>query len=333
VKWLSASLAALALVVLAFVIGTEAEGIVLLGFFTDDNGSTFEGDIDAIAKVGITRGCNPPTNDRYCPHDDVTRGEMAAFLRRALDLPHADTDYFIDDNGSTFEDDINAIAAAGITKGCNPPANDRYCPNDDIDRGQMAAFLRRTKELPATSTDYFVDDNSSTYHGDINAIAEDGITKGCNPPTNDRYCPTRDVTRGEMAAFIRRALDIPAVVLVIPVGDHRSMTCSKDGQRCSLKVDLSAGRPYRIQEGLFQVNPASSSEQSQFNSQNTSFTLRVDGSSMSMNEISKQTGSGVTNRYWRRSVTFSPGSHTLQGRWHWNGTLIQTTTLTIRASG
>ncbi|MFP3915884.1 MAG: choice-of-anchor Q domain-containing protein, partial [Actinomycetota bacterium] len=34
----------------------------------------------------ITRGCNPPANDRYCPGDPVTRAQMASFLVRALDL-------------------------------------------------------------------------------------------------------------------------------------------------------------------------------------------------------------------------------------------------------
>ena len=56
---------------------------------------------------------------------------MAAFLNRGLDLPAATTDYFADDNGTVFEGDINAVAAAGISKGCNPPANDesahRFC--------------------------------------------------------------------------------------------------------------------------------------------------------------------------------------------------------------
>jgi hypothetical protein len=44
----------------------------------------FAADIAALAQAGITRGCNPPTNDRYCPDDNVTRGQMAAFLTRAL---------------------------------------------------------------------------------------------------------------------------------------------------------------------------------------------------------------------------------------------------------
>ena len=57
------------------------------GSFGDDDGSVHEADIEAIAAEGITRGCNPPQNDRFCPDDPVTRGQMAAFLVRALDLP------------------------------------------------------------------------------------------------------------------------------------------------------------------------------------------------------------------------------------------------------
>ncbi len=34
----------------------------------------------------MTKGCNPPANDRYCPDDLVLRDQMASFLTRALGL-------------------------------------------------------------------------------------------------------------------------------------------------------------------------------------------------------------------------------------------------------
>jgi hypothetical protein len=52
------------------------------GTFTDDDDSIFEADIEWLAGAGVTAGCNPPTNDNYCPSDSVTRGQMAAFMRR-----------------------------------------------------------------------------------------------------------------------------------------------------------------------------------------------------------------------------------------------------------
>jgi len=178
------------------------------GTFIDDDGSIFEADIEKLAAEGITKGCNPPINDRYCPDDSVTRGQMAAFLVRALDLTDSGSTDFVDDNGSVFETDIEKLATAGITKGCNPPVNDRYCPAASVTREQMAAFLVRGLGLSDEGTVDFVDDNGSIFEADIEKLATAGITKGCNPPVNDRYCPTNPVTRAQMAAFLSRALGL-----------------------------------------------------------------------------------------------------------------------------
>lgn len=42
--------------------------------------------VEALKDSGITVGCNPPTNNKFCPESAVTRGEMATFLARALGL-------------------------------------------------------------------------------------------------------------------------------------------------------------------------------------------------------------------------------------------------------
>ncbi|MEA2000871.1 MAG: S-layer homology domain-containing protein [Actinomycetota bacterium] len=112
--------------------------------FTDDDGSVFEDAIDKLGTAGVTRGCNPPTNDLFCPNDNVTRAQMAAFLVRALGYTDAgDGNLFTDDDGSVFEDAIDKLGTAGITRGCNPPTNDLYCPDSVVTREQMAAFLHR----------------------------------------------------------------------------------------------------------------------------------------------------------------------------------------------
>ena len=177
-----------------------------VGAFTDVAGNVHEGFIYAIAAAGITRGCNPPLNNRYCPDGSVTRGQMAAFLNRALDLPTSTRDWFSDDDGSIFEDDINRLAAAGITKGCNPPANSRFCHDDPVTRGQMAAFLVRAYGYgPAPEPDRFSDDDGSIFEDDIDRLAAAGITKGCNPPANTWFCPDDPVQRDQMASFLGRA--------------------------------------------------------------------------------------------------------------------------------
>ncbi len=178
------------------------------GEFWDDDDSIFEGAIERFAAAGITQGCNPPRNNRFCPDDYVTRGMMAAFLVRGLGLTSQGSLDFIDDNGSTFEGAIEKLAAAEITQGCNPPRNDRFCPNQYVTRGMMAAFLVRGLGLTSQGSADFIDDNGSQFESAIEKLAAAGITQGCNPPQNDRFCPNQYVTRGMMAAFLARGLGL-----------------------------------------------------------------------------------------------------------------------------
>ena len=124
----------------------------------------FHDDIGWLAETGITKGCNPPTNDEFCPERSVTRGEMAAFFVRALGLTSTTgaTD-FTDTSGSVFDGDIARLSAAGITKGCNPPANTEYCPNREISRGEMAAFFHRASGLSVNLQILAIND----FHGNI----------------------------------------------------------------------------------------------------------------------------------------------------------------------
>jgi hypothetical protein len=132
---------------------------------------------------------------------------MATFLVRALSLPPSTAEQFADTSGSVHQANIRSLAAAGITRGCNPPANDRFCPADPVTRGAMAAFLVRALDLEDEGDgNWFIDDDGSVFELDINRLATSGVTRGCNPPINDRFCPGQSVTRAQMAAFLRRAL-------------------------------------------------------------------------------------------------------------------------------
>ncbi|MDP9482364.1 MAG: S-layer homology domain-containing protein [Chloroflexota bacterium] len=168
----------------------------VLGVFSDLWDSSFVASIQWIYDEGITGGCS---STRYCPVSPVTRGQMAAFLVRAMGLPPATTDHFSDDDGQMFESSINALAEAGITGGCAP---DRFCREGSVSRAQMAAFLVRALDIPPATKDYFSDDNSHSLESSINAMAEAGLTGGCSA---GRFCPTAPVSREQMAAFLLRA--------------------------------------------------------------------------------------------------------------------------------
>jgi hypothetical protein len=131
---------------------------------------------------------------------------MAAFLRRNLELPGSDTDYFSDDSESIFHEDINALAEAGIAFGCT---EDESCPGEPLLREELAElFVRAYGFENPDETDFFVDDDGNRFEASINAMAANQITLGCNPPDNTEYCPLRALSRAEMASFFARALGL-----------------------------------------------------------------------------------------------------------------------------
>ncbi len=157
----------------------------------------FPSSIDWLYREGITSGCAPTL---FCPKDRVTRIQMAMFMTRAFGLATTTTDYFDDDDGRTGESSVNAMAKAGLTGGCAPR---RFCPTGSVTRIQMAMFLARALDLPATTTDYFDDDDGLTGEGSVNALAKAGLTGGCG---SRRFCPSTPLTREQMGALLYRSL-------------------------------------------------------------------------------------------------------------------------------
>jgi hypothetical protein len=46
--------------------------------------------------------------------------------------------------------------------------------------------------------------NSHLFHTGISWMKDNNITVGCNPPANTQFCPDDNVTRGQMATFMKR---------------------------------------------------------------------------------------------------------------------------------
>ncbi len=65
----------------------------------------------------------------------------------------------------------------------------------------VAVASHQFKDVPA----------SNIFHDDIAWLADNGITKGCNPPASDAYCPSDNVTRQQMSAFLHRLATSQAV--------------------------------------------------------------------------------------------------------------------------
>jgi hypothetical protein len=116
---------------------------------------------------------------------------------------------FIDDDGNEHEANIEAIAAAEITTGCNPPIYDRYCPLDEVNRAQMAAFLIRSLDEEANLPPYqgyFPDVlPDAWYRPYVERLFELQITTGF--PQDGTFRPLDVVNRAQMAVFLIRAFE------------------------------------------------------------------------------------------------------------------------------
>ncbi len=183
--------------------------------FDDVDGTTHAPAIRCLADARITVGREP---GRFVPNAVVTRGQAATFLVKSYEaatgrtLP-AGPDRFTDDDGSTHEANIDALAEAGVISGVSET---RFAPNATLSRGQMAALLDRFLDLldddevnrsfpPATAADVFPDDSSSVHVAAIDRLAVRGVVSGL---PDGRYGPLADVTRGQVATFLARALDL-----------------------------------------------------------------------------------------------------------------------------
>ena len=99
--------------------------------------------IKRMGELNITGGCG---NGNYCPPGLVNREQMAVFIVRALEGDPS-ANYC---NGVAPFNDVSAaswscghikrLVDLEITQGCG---NGNYCPGNEVNREQMAAFLAR----------------------------------------------------------------------------------------------------------------------------------------------------------------------------------------------
>jgi uncharacterized surface protein with fasciclin (FAS1) repeats len=165
--------------------------------FTDADGSVHKDAIEALAAAGVVLG---KTDGTFGTNDAITRGQLASIVARSLGLSGG-ADAFGDDDGTTHEDAINAIAAAGITQG---NADGTFGPNDPITRGQAASIIARALAYSG-GDDAFADDDGSVHEGAINALAAAEIALGNADGT---FGPNDNLSRGQMASLWARALGL-----------------------------------------------------------------------------------------------------------------------------
>lgn len=115
--------------------------------FSDDDETKHEDAINRLAAAGVSKGCE---KDTYCIGDRLVRAQMATLLVRIADLPPTKDTYFTD-TGGVHTDAINRLAAAGLTAGCTAKAS-RFCPDEQVRRGELAVFVARALDIVPRAT-------------------------------------------------------------------------------------------------------------------------------------------------------------------------------------
>ena len=204
--------------------GSSVEVLRLNGSWTPDGSVSLGGSPESIAAIGAGDYDGDGRADAQVLNNlgtltayvgNTTTGVPSArwFLHPGWEcdgdeVPLSFSGTFYDDDTSMFQLNIEAIAAAGITRGCNPPFVDRFCSTDAVTREAMAAFLVRALDLQVNNHPGFADVSlDNIFIEDIGRLATAGITLGCSP-AGDIFCPKDLVTREAMAAFLVRALGL-----------------------------------------------------------------------------------------------------------------------------
>ena len=170
--------------------------------------------IRCAADYGLVQGFEDGT---YGPGVDVTRGQMATFIRNwtetalGAELTVPAEPAFPDATG-VHGDAISALAEAGIVAGLE---DGTYGTGATVNRAQMSRFILNALDFAdnpqavgtvraASETEFFADVVGTFFQADIQALASVGIVQGTG---DGQYSPAGAVNRGQLASFLMRSAD------------------------------------------------------------------------------------------------------------------------------
>lgn len=176
-------------------------------------------ELDAMIELGVITGFS---DGSIQPNGNVTRGQFAAFIDRALDLPDGSATFTDVNSNMSLATSIHAVSQAGLMGGYSDGS---FQPYKDITREQLMVTMQNVmtysemalteKRLTFTDVNEFI--SSKGVRAAFYAVNYD-ITNGM--PNNDgtlRFEPQSNTTRAQAAAFIYRFLEakenyVPPVV-------------------------------------------------------------------------------------------------------------------------
>lgn len=140
---------------------------------------------------------------KFCPDAPMSRSSVAIMLWWAAGSPTPKA------SGAEIFNDVTADSPANmaigwlseekLTNGC---AENQFCPDKTVSRGQLATFLYRHTGAQVTGSSVFADVADDSYYAlPILWLAQNNITQGCE---EGKFCPDEDATVAQAAIFMHR---------------------------------------------------------------------------------------------------------------------------------
>jgi len=196
----------ISLVVSLVAVAAPAAHARITDTFLDDDTSRYEPYIERAVAEGLVSGCNPPSDDRFCPDQTMTRADFAVMLATAVDVDSKGRTRFRDMRKHLAESAVKGLDEAGVRVGCG---RQRFCPDQPIDRGAMAGLIAGGLGWDVGKARHVYRDLDDHRHGAALAIlARRGAVVPCDAPVSRKLCPDREVTRAEAVFALVVALDL-----------------------------------------------------------------------------------------------------------------------------
>ena len=176
------------------------------GFADVPEGAYYSAAVARLAAAGVFDGTE--CGEGFCPGDALDRKTMAVWvvrIRDGMDPPAVPESRFGDvDAAGLHARFVERMAELEVTGGCGDGTD--FCPDRHVSRAEMAVFLSKAFNLPDGPGPGFGDVPAEAwYAAHVARLAASGITAGCGDGAN--FCPRRDTTRAQMAAFLASGLD------------------------------------------------------------------------------------------------------------------------------
>ena len=178
--------------------------------FNDLDGVDNRDEIEYLAARQVIKGIDAET---FNPSGDITRGQFAAMIARALGLLAEGESRFSDTAGKWYEQEIQALFEAGVINGTSATTFD---PDAPVSRQQAAAMMARVLAYVnyaangASGADY--SDAESIRPEFIEAIQLLQALDIMTGKPDGSFDPDGKLTRAQMAKILKRTLHISGLM-------------------------------------------------------------------------------------------------------------------------